>query len=58
MVKIVGLVQSVRLFLGNDGLVRCERVMLGTSKEVESVVVRYLERPANKLVMLVKNYGL
>ena len=58
MVKIVGLVQSVRLFLGNDGLARCERVMLGTSKKVESVVVRYLERPANKLVMLVKNYGL
>lgn len=58
MVKIVGLVQSVRLFLGNDGLVRCERVMFGTSKKVESVVVRYLERPAKKLVMLVKNYGL
>lgn len=31
--------------------------MLSTSKKVESVV-RYLERAANKLVMLVKNAGL
>ena len=31
--------------------------MLGTLKNDESVV-RYLERPANKLVMLLKNSGL
>ena len=39
---------------GNDGFVRSVRLMLGVSNKVDSVA-RYLERPVNKLVMLVEN---
>ena len=39
---------------GNDGFVRSVRLMLGASNKVDSVA-RYLERPVNKLVMLVEN---
>ena len=39
---------------GIDGFVRNVRLMLGASNKVDSVA-RYLERPVNKLVMLVEN---
>ena len=38
----------------NDGFVRSVRIMFGASSKVDSVA-RYLERPVNKLVILVKN---
>ena len=39
---------------GNDGFVQSARLILSASNKVDSVA-RYLERPVNKLVMLVEN---
>ena len=39
---------------GNDGFIRSVRLMLGASNKVDSAA-RYLERPVNKLLILVEN---
>ena len=39
---------------GNDGFIRSVRLMFGASNKVDSAA-RYLERPVNKLVILVEN---